>query len=156
LETGEDMFIRPTSTETAVIFRGVAALMLAVVFGVTLAENQLNNLTHRHEYVQAINLKRDTTGAYSFYLLGSEYSIRAVYNVARISHDDEKIDIEAAGHKIIIPTAIDWNYFRALCNLWRQQFIGEALQFKKSFEGHLQDFRLKSRYYIEQYRHEFR
>lgn len=150
------MFIRPRSTETATILRGVAALMIAVTLGVTLAENQLNNLTQRQEYVQAINLKRDTTGVYSFYLLGSEYSIRAVYNVARISHGDAEIGIEAAGHKITIPTVIDWNYFEALSKLWRQQFIGEAFEFKKSFEGYLKEFRQKSSYYIEQYRHELR
>ncbi|MDD4601792.1 hypothetical protein SDC9_08981 [bioreactor metagenome] len=150
------MFIRPTSAEMTLICRGVAAFLLVVVLGVSLAESQLNSMTKRNEFVQAINIKRDITGKYTAYLLGTEYSIRAVYDVARISANDRALAIEAAGHKFLIPKSINLSQFQALASIWRQQFLDEALTFKQTFAGYLKEIRQKINLYLEQYRHENR
>jgi hypothetical protein len=149
------MIIRPTS-EAALICRGVVALMLVVLLGVSLAETQLNNLTQRRECVQAINIMRDKTGTYSFYLLGEEYAVRAVYDVARFSSNAREIKLESAGHEISIPHYITYRELQPLFAMWHKQFLDEALQFKRSIARDIQEIRQKTEQYIELYQQKHR
>lgn len=143
------MFIRPNLSETALICRGIAALLIAVTLGVSLAENQLNNLMQCNEFVQAVNIKRDVTGRYSFYLLGTEYSIRAVYNVARFSNNEHEAVLEVGNGTVVWPKDRKLSDIQAAYKLWRQQFLDEALRFKKTFEVYLKELKQITVYYIE-------
>lgn len=148
------MLIRPASSEGAIILRGIIALMLVVLLGVSLAENQLNTLTQRQECVQALNIHRDNTGIYSFYLLGMGYSMRGVYNIARFINTDKEIVIEASGYKLAIPTYLDINYsqIQGVVGAWHKQFVDEAMKFRKSFQECTKEISNMANYYIDQYR----
>lgn len=159
------MLIRPASSEIAILCRGIIALMLVVLLGVSLAENQLNTLTQRQECVQFINIHRDKTGIYSFYLFGMEYSVRGVYNIARVTNNDRKIKIEANGYKLDLPTYLNINYsqIQSVLNMWHRQFVEEAIKFKHSlqdyvkeikhsFQDYAKEFKYRANYYIDQYR----
>lgn len=148
------MLIRPASSEITMIFRGLIVLMLVVLLGVSLAESQLNTLTQRQECVEVLNIHRGKTGIYSFYLLGMDYNVRGVYDIARIRNSDKEIVIEASGYKLAIPTYAEFNYsqLQSICSLWHTQFVAEAFKFKNSFIQYTQEIKDITNYYIEQYR----
>lgn len=143
------MSIRHTSRETVIICRGIAVLLLMIILGVTLAEKQLNSLTQLNDNVQAINLKRDAEGTYFLYLMGSEYSIRAVCDIARIYNGDTEIYFKVGGYSLVAPKGIDLNRIEELYKLWCQQFIAEAFAFKQKFLGYITEVRQELNGYYE-------
>lgn len=135
------MFIRPALSEMLVIGRGLLVLTIAILIGVSVAEQQLTTLTQRRDDVEAFNVKRNIDNTYSFYMLGESLTIRAVYPVLRIINNDDGFAIEAAGRKVEIPGYIHAASYdiSTMYSLWHRQFIGEAFKFKSDLERYAKE-----------------
>jgi len=140
-------------TDLAKIGQGILALVFVVVLGVIVAETQLNNLTHQHEFAQAFYLMRDNTGQYSTYVFGNSLNIKAVYPVAKII-DNKEILIMIAGQHFILPLQIDFDSQKILSVLktWYKQFISEALFTKQNIHRYLTEFSRDLTRYMNQFR----
>lgn len=136
--------LRLAMADMFMLGRGFIALTVIVLLGVVTAENQLNDLTQRQNFVQVANIRRDeVAGVYSAYILGSGYQVKTIYPVAMISNTPHSITLESTGKRLTIPTVVfadlqKTNYWLAL---WRQQFITEALETKQELERYLLLFR---------------
>ncbi|GBG56386.1 hypothetical protein SPFL3102_00184 [Sporomusaceae bacterium FL31] len=146
------MFNNMEHTDLAKIGQGILALVFVVVLGVIVAETQLNNLTHQHEFAQAFYLMRDNTGQYSTYVFGNSLNIKAVYPVAKI--DNKEILIMIAGQHFILPLQIDFDSQKILSVLktWYKQFISEALFTKQNIHRYLTEFSRDLTRYMNQFR----
>lgn len=136
--------LRMAMVDVFILGRGFVALMVIVLLGVAAAENQLNDLTQRQDFVQVANIRRDEVdGVYSAYLLGSSYHVRTIYPVASISNTPHSFTLEVAGTRLTVPTVLCFdlqkaNYWLAL---WHQQFVTEAFKTKQELESYLLLFR---------------
>jgi hypothetical protein len=140
----EGMLLGLASGDALKLGRGLAALLVVIVVGVVVTENQLNNLTERQEFVQALNVRREeSTGVYAAYLLGSSYKFRALYPVARLSNTDNSLAVTAGGKRLTIPTVLyaDLGQTEYWLALWRRQFVSEALKTRQALDRYLEQLR---------------
>ena len=127
--------------DTARLRQGILLLVVVIMIGVTVAETQLNRLTHRQEFAQAFAVKRDSTGQYETYLFGGSVKARAVYPVARITNGHEVI-VNIGGDQWIMPVRVhvDAQAIIAKLAIWYKLILNEAIEFKQSFQQYLPDF----------------
>lgn len=126
------MFCPLEYRDSIFIFRGLVILVVVVILGVAVTEQQLNSLTQRQDFVSVFNITYDQSGIYSFYILGASYQMRAVYPVGEIINGDKAITIKTINHEIIIPTyiEIDCKKELILLDLWAKFLVKEAFKFK--------------------------
>lgn len=147
------MFTSIAQDDFAKLMKGLLVLILIVVFGVVAAETQLNKLTHQHEFAQSFYVMRDHTGRYSSYLFGNGISVRAVYPIAQIVNNKEFI-VLIDGRQISLPTQVnvDSKEIQELLELWRGQFINEAIHTKEILQKYITEFCRDLAEYIKQFR----
>jgi hypothetical protein len=85
------------------IGRGLLILIAAITLGLSVAEQQLNTLTQRQEFVQILAMNRNNESVYTLEILGSSYRVSAVYEVAEIRNQDKSVSIYTPFATWIIP-----------------------------------------------------
>ncbi|MDR3588564.1 MAG: hypothetical protein P4N41_02775 [Negativicutes bacterium] len=138
------MLLRLASADAVVLARGLAALLVVIILGVAVTENQLNNLTERQEFAQALNIRRDeAVGVYAAYVLGNSYTLRALYPIAGLSSTNNSLTVTAGGKRLTVPTALyaDLGQAEYWLVLWRQQFVSEALKTRQALDRYLEQLR---------------
>jgi len=131
------MLLRLASSDALMMGRGLAALLVVILLGVVITENQLNNLTERQEFEQALNVRRDeSAGVYAAYFLGNSYKLKALYPVARLSNTDNSLTVTAGKKQLTIPTVLyaDLGQAEYWLALWRRQFVSEALKTRQALD----------------------
>jgi len=134
------MLLRLGAEDALMLGRGLAALLVVIILGVVITENQLNNLTERQEFEQALNVRRDeTAGVYAAYFLGTGFKLRALYPVAGLSNTDTSLTVTAGGKRLTIPTVLyaDLGQAEYWLVLWRRQFVSEALKTRQALDSYL-------------------
>ncbi|MEG6585809.1 hypothetical protein [Dendrosporobacter sp. 1207_IL3150] len=136
------------------IVQGVLLLIFIIVLGVNVAENQLNKLTHRHDYPKAFSVRRDNSGQYTAYLFGNGIDVKAVYSVANIDLNKEIFKYSKYGFNFDIPTNYKYESEKILDTLyiWYKQFITEAINTKQKMQHYLREFSRDISNYIKQIR----
>jgi hypothetical protein len=126
------MFCPVEYRESILIFRGLVILVVVVILGVSVTEQQLNSLTQRQEGGSTFSIAYDQSGLYSMHILGSTYNMRAVYSMGEIVNSDKAIIVKTMNHSITIPTyiEIDCKQELKLLDLWAQLVVKEAFKFK--------------------------
>nr|WP_092068550.1 hypothetical protein [Dendrosporobacter quercicolus]NSL47137.1 hypothetical protein [Dendrosporobacter quercicolus DSM 1736]SDL77635.1 hypothetical protein SAMN04488502_101798 [Dendrosporobacter quercicolus] len=142
-----------SDTDITKLSRGVFLLVLLIMIGVTVAETQLNRLTHRQEFAQAFAVKRDNNGQYAAYLFGNSVKARAVYPVAQVT-GDQQIIVNVAGGKLVMPTRvrIDTQAILAKLAAWYQRMIQQAAEGKRLLQQYMAAFCGDLVQYLNQYR----
>jgi hypothetical protein len=117
--------------------RGLALLAVIVVAGVIIVETQLNRLTQRQEFAQALGLRREADGCWRAYALGASAGMQAVYPVGIIASTDRSLTIGLTGRSVTLPTLLSMNIDRPLywLEVWRRQFVTEAFKTKEELEA---------------------
>jgi hypothetical protein len=122
-----------SAADTRLVGRGIVVLCVAIAVGVAAVDNQLNRLTARHDFGQALNIRREESGHYRAYVLGHSWGVRAVYQVGRVAYAGDSLTFEAAGRKLTVPTAARMELGRAAhwLGVWRSQFVAAARDTKR-------------------------
>jgi hypothetical protein len=81
--------------DVLMIARGLIILVVVIALGLSVAEQQLNTLTQRQEFVRIFDINRNREGVYTMEVLGSDCSISAVYAIAEIKNQDASVSIKA-------------------------------------------------------------
>lgn len=112
--------------------RGLLAMLIAIIAGVVVVDMQLNSLTHQHEFVQLLNLRRDPRDGYSAYFFGNSYPIGAVFPLTHIENTQRELIFEAGDITLRIPTKVSFNMTRVMywLRVWSRQFVEEAYKTK--------------------------
>jgi len=126
-----------------IVFRSLLILVIVVMLGVSVSERQLNSLTQRQENVRAFNLDCDYRGVYSIYILGSSFTMSAVYSVGELINNDKAIIIKTANHTITIPTYVEIDCHRELImlDLWAKLLVDKGIDLKHALELYLTEHR---------------
>lgn len=134
-------------SESAIIFRGLAALLIVIVIGVNIAEMQLNRLTQKQSTVQAFNIQCQDTGKYFLYFLGDHYSMQSVYPLAAISNSEQEITFSVNQNRISLPVrvSVDATALFSGLNMVARQCTDAVLQAKIVCERYLYALRQKFR-----------
>lgn len=138
------MLLRLASSDMRILGRGIMVLVSIITIGVVTTERQLNDMTRRQEFVQAINVRRDeAAGLYGVYFLGNSRQIRAVYPVAGIANAGRSLTLTADGRTISLPTVVyfDLKPVAYWLNLWRIQFMAEAHKTKQQLNEYLTELK---------------
>lgn len=148
------MFFPLESRDTVVVLRGLLIFVLIVMLGVTVSERQLNSLTQRQEVVSAFDISCKYPGAYSIYLLGTNYNMSAMCLVGEIINNDKAIIFRTANYSITIPTYVefDCNEKFKLLDLGAKLLVDKGFHFKQSLELYFKGTRQKLNIYIKQFR----
>jgi len=91
---GEDVFCSLAYRDVLMIIRGLIILVVVIALGLSVAEQQLNTLTQRQEFVRIFDISRNREGVYTMEVLGSDCSISAVYAIAEIKNQDASVTIK--------------------------------------------------------------
>ncbi len=137
------MLLGLPATDARVISRGITILVLAIVVGVVAVDNQLNRLTERHEFGQALNVRREASGYYRAYVFGQSWGIRAVYPVGTIKSGGDAFTLEVGGRRLTVPTVVRMELDRAAywLEVWRRQFVAAAVRTKRELAGYWDELR---------------
>ncbi|MDT8901973.1 hypothetical protein [Anaeroselena agilis] len=137
------MLLGLSAADARTISRGILILVFAIAAGVVVADNQLNRLTARHEFGQALNVRREASGYYRAYVLGQSWGVRAVYPVGSISANGDSLSLEVAGRRLTVPTVVRVELDRAVYWLvvWRGQFVAAAVRTKRELAGYWGELR---------------
>ena len=148
------MFCPLPYRDTIILLRGLLILVVVIILGVSVSERQLNSLTHRQDSVRVFNIDYDHRGIYSIYILGSSYTMSAVYSVGQIINNDKTIIIKNDYHLITIPTYIELDCKKELILLesWVKLLIDRGFKFKHSLEVYLTGLPQKLNVYRERFR----
>jgi len=140
--------------DTIIVFRGLVILSVVIMLGVSVSERQLNSLTQRQEGVRVFNINCDYRGVYSIFILGSSYTISAVYSVGEMINNDKAIIIKKDHQLITIPTYIEINCKKELIllDLGAKVFIDKSRDFKQSLELYLAGLPQKLNVYMRHFR----
>ena len=88
------MFCSLAYRDVLMIVRGLMILVVVIALGLSVAEQQLNTLTQRQEFVRIFDISRNHEGVYTMEVLGSGCSISAVYAIAEIKNQDASVSIK--------------------------------------------------------------
>lgn len=103
LSRGVDVFCSLAYKDVLMIGRGLLILVIVIALGLSAAEQQLNTLTQRQEFVRFLAMNRNNEGVYTLEVLGTSYTVSAVYEVAEIRNQDNSISILTPFAAWIIP-----------------------------------------------------
>jgi len=114
------------------IIRGLLILVVVVVLGVSVAQQQLNTLTQRQEYVQVFTVTSISRDRYSFYLLGTQYMIKSFYLIGEISTSEQKMIVTIPPYTMTIPMQIEFDCQEelALLELWIRTLVQKMDQIR--------------------------
>ncbi|WP_425057581.1 hypothetical protein SCACP_20990 [Sporomusa carbonis] len=123
------MFGQLAAGDTRLIVRGLLILLAIVTIGVGVAEHQLATLTQRHEQGRFFYIGRNQEHVYSAYIFGYGITFSRVYLLGNISRTDHNIVLNIGDHAAVIPVKleIDTSRLRYWLDVWRRQFVKEAL-----------------------------
>lgn len=149
------MFNIPAHADRKKLARGLMALLLTIIIGVTVVDMQLNSLTQRHEFVQSLNLRRDSREGYSAYLFGNSYAIGAVFPVARIENTGQELVVKAGQAMFRLPAGVEIDTAAAMrwLRIWGGQFVQEAHRTKAAIHAYAAHVHRQAAGYIEHYRY---
>ncbi|MBU2701485.1 hypothetical protein Ga0466249_002601 [Sporomusaceae bacterium BoRhaA] len=85
------------------IGRGLFLLIVMTVFGVMAAEQQMNHLTERTNFVQSFNVVYSQDGTYLAYLFGDSYRIEECYQVGALSNSERAVYLTLGSKVMMIP-----------------------------------------------------
>jgi len=107
-------------------------LVVVVVLGVSVAQQQLNTLTQRQEYVQVFTVTSISRDRYSFYLLGTQYMIKSFYLIGEISTSEQKMIVTIPPYTMTIPMQIEFDCQEelALLELWIRTLVQKMDQIR--------------------------
>lgn len=127
------MFCPLEYQDTRIVLRGIVVLVVVVILGIAVTQEQLNSLTQRQEYIATVAIPYDQSGIYSFYLLGVNYDVRAVYPIGQIINGDQAVFIKAMNCTLTIPTYIEIDCKKELAelDLWAKLLVKEAVKCKQ-------------------------
>lgn len=103
LSRGEDVFCSLAYRDVLMIGRGLLILVVVIALGLSAAEQQLNTLTQRQEYVRILAANRNNEGVYTLEVLGTSYRVSAMYEVAEIRNQENSVNILTPFATWIIP-----------------------------------------------------
>ncbi len=83
--------------------RGLILFTVMTVLGVMAAEQQINHLTGRQNFVQSFNLVHSQDGQYLAYLFGEPYHVEESYAVGALSNSDKAVYLTLGTKVFIIP-----------------------------------------------------
>lgn len=126
------MFCPLEYREGMLVLRGLLILVVVIVIGVTVTQQQLNNLTQRQEEMGICNITYEK-GMYCIRVLDTSYDVQAVYIVGEISNDEKKIIFKTLNHNIAIPTylEVDCKQELVLLDVWADLLVKEAFHLKQ-------------------------
>lgn len=135
--------------------RGLFALLIAIVAGVIVVDMQLNSLTHQHEFVQLLNLRRDPRNGYSAYFFGNSYPIGAVFPLAHIENTSRELIFEAGDITLRMPTKVSFDTTKSIywLRVWGRQFVEEAYRTKAALTVYIAQLHKEASDYVEQIRY---
>ena len=136
------MLLGLSAADARVISRGIAILCIAIAVGVVAVDNQLNRLTARYEFGQALNIRREASGYYRAYFFGQSWGVRAVYPVGSITGGDA-LTLAVGGWRLTAPTVVRLELDRAVywLEVWRRQFVAAAVMTKRELAGYWEELR---------------
>lgn len=148
------MFCPLPYRDTVIIVRGLVLLIVVIILGVAVSARQLNNLTQWQEDVHAFTMECDSSGVYSISILGSSYTMKAIYSVGEIINNDKTIIIKSDHYLISMPTYIELDCRAEVLLLegGAKLLITEGFAFKKSVELYLTGLPYKLNVYIGHFR----
>jgi hypothetical protein len=132
-----------SSADARVIGRGLAVLALAVAVGVAAADSQLNRLTARSDFSQALAVRRDAAGYYRAYLLGQSWAMRAAYPLGTVAGGNGKLTVAVAGRSVTVSTVARVELAEAeyWLGVWRRQFVAAAMGMRAELAGYAEELR---------------
>ena len=148
------MFCPLAYRENIMILRGVLVLVIVIMLGVVVTEQQLSSLTQRQESMGTFNITCDKSRTYSIYLLESNYKVRACYSLGEIGIQDKNIVLKTGVHSVSIPTYIQFDCKKELIllELWTRLLVEDAFKFKQTFELYIATISHRMNVYIRQVR----
>jgi len=148
------MFCPLDYQETGKIFRGFLFLIVIIILGVSIAEGQLNTLTHRQEYAYVFTVNSDSQGRYSIYLLGSSYNVNAIYSVGQFINNEEHIIIKTPYCSMSIPKYVEFDCKKelVLLELWAKLLVEELEKCKQTLNQYISFLQQRFNVYMRQYR----
>ncbi len=137
------MLLTLSTNDAKVITRGLAVLAVAVAVGVTAADNQLNRLTARNDFAQALAIRRDAAGYYRAYLLGQSLVMKAAFPAGTIASGDGTLRVAAAGLSVTVPTVarIELAAAEYWLDVWRRQFVAAAWRTRAELNVYVEELR---------------
>jgi hypothetical protein len=135
--------------------RCLTAFLFLVMAGVIVVDMQVNSLTHRYEFVQLFNLRRDSREGYSVYFFGHRYPVGAVLPIATIHNTSREFILETGGISLRLPTKINVNTSPLLYwfRIWFKQFVEEAHKTKAALLAFSSEAYRKAVDYVERCRY---
>lgn len=129
------MFIRLDPVDSSRIGRGFLIVLLVIIMGVSVAENQINSLTQNQEIGKAFNITNNK-GIYSGYLLGYDYSTSFLWAIGKIYNNEQELVIEVKNFTFTIPLRMQFALAdaAAMATEGRRKFVQESIDTKQSFE----------------------
>ena len=148
------MFCPLEYRDSILILRGIVILVVVVILGVTVTEQQLNQLTQRQEMGEFFNITYDRSDIYSIYILGANYHVRAVYPVGQLNNEERAITIKTMNHSIKVPTyvEIDCKQELTLLDLWAKLLVKQAFAFKQVVSLYVTTMQERIQVYRSQFR----
>lgn len=117
------MFCSLAYKDILMIGRGLLILVVVIALGLSVAEQQLNTLTQRQEYVRFFDINRNHEGVYTLQAFGSVYRISATYPVAEIKNRDTSVSIDTS--------LVSWTIPKYLYIDCRKELAWLSLQIKQ-------------------------
>jgi hypothetical protein len=132
------MLLGLSAADARVMSRGIVIFTVAVIVGVVAADNQVNCLTARNDFGQALNIRRETDGFYRAYVFGQNWGLKTVYPVGAITSGDDALTVTVSGQRLTVPTAARFNLERTIywLDVWRRQFVAAAWRTRQELAGY--------------------
>lgn len=148
------MFCPLEYRESMLVLRGVVILVVVVMLGVSVTQQQLNSLTQRQECIGKFTIPYDQSGNYSVHLLGSNYDVQAVYSVGQIINGERAVFIKTMNYDMEIPTYIEFDCRKelVLLDLWAKLLVKEAFKCKQAVDLYVAMIHERIHVYASQFR----
>ena len=148
------MFCPLEYRDRMLVLRGMAILVLVIILGIGVTQEQLNSLTQRPECIASVAIPYDQSGIYSLTLLGAGYQMRAVYPIGQIITSERTILIKAMNGAIQVPTYIEFDCKKELrmLELWARLLVKEAFVCKAMIGVYVTLIHERINVYVSQFR----
>jgi hypothetical protein len=140
------------------IGRGLILLIGMTIFGVVAAEQQMNHLTERKNFVQSFNIVYSSDGAYLAYLFGDPYRVDESYQVGALSNSERAVYLTLGSKVMMIPFIYCFSvqsYFDELYQVSRgirpklYEVKGQLNHSSQTLQTFLQNFGRQRRYPLQ-------
>ena len=129
------MFCPLEYREGMIIFRGLFILLVIILLGVGVAQQQINSLTQRQENLLAFSLSYNPRGIYTINIDGAVYEFSVTYPVGEIINNKGSVVVKTKNFSIEIPKYIelDCKEELALLDLYIQRIKENLNVYEKAF-----------------------